>query len=93
MHDFLLQNAKALIAFLTALATWGGTALADDGISGVEWVGLTGPFIVALGVWLTTNAPTEQQLSELAAWKMSGSEATVLDDAIGLDDLDPPPTA
>lgn len=69
MNQFLRENAKAVVAFLTAFATWGVTSIADDGIGAAEWFGLTGPFIVALGVWMAENAPTAEQLEELEAWK------------------------
>jgi hypothetical protein len=69
MRQFMLENAKALIAWLTAFGTWGGTSLADDGIEAAEWFGLTGVFVTALAVWLTTNAPSDEQLKELAEWK------------------------
>lgn len=62
------ENAKALIAFLTALGTWGATASAD-GIQAQEWWGLCGVFIAGLAVWATTNAPSAGQLEELEAWK------------------------
>lgn len=48
--------AKALIASLTALGTWGGTALADDHVTGVEWFGLTGVVVAGLAVYATKNA-------------------------------------
>lgn len=62
------ENAKALIAFLTALGTWGATASAD-GIQAQEWWGLTGVFVAGLTVWAVSNAPSAEQLEELEAWK------------------------
>lgn len=62
------ENAKALIAFLTAFGTWGATA-APNGIDTAEWFGLTGPFVAGLTVWAVANAPSSDQLRELANWK------------------------
>jgi hypothetical protein len=45
---------KALAALLTAVSTWGGTALLDDGITGAEWFGLLGVLGAAL-VYATPN--------------------------------------
>lgn len=68
MH-VIKENAKALIALLTALGTWGATASAEEGISGQEWFGLCGVLVAGLAVWAVSNAPSEAQLEELAAWK------------------------
>lgn len=50
--------AKALIASLTALGTWGATAFADDGLTSVEAFGLCGVVVAGLIVWVTPNEPT-----------------------------------
>jgi hypothetical protein len=47
--------AEALIAALTALATWGGTAFADGHVNPVEWFGLCGVAVVAIGTWTVPN--------------------------------------
>lgn len=46
--------AKALIAFLTALGTWGATA-APDGYTQEELWGLCGVAVAGLAVWATPN--------------------------------------
>jgi 4-hydroxybenzoate polyprenyltransferase len=46
---------KAITAFLTALASWLGTALAENGIEEQEWVGLLGVLVVTLGVFAVPN--------------------------------------
>ncbi len=48
---------KALVATLTALGTWGATALADNGIDGVEAFGLCGVLVAGLLVWSVPNTP------------------------------------
>lgn len=62
------ENAKALIAFLTALGTWGATA-APDGIDSAELFGLCGVAVAGLTVWAVTNAPSAESLRQLSAWK------------------------
>lgn len=47
--------AKAIAAFFTSLGTWGGTALADGHIDGVEWFGLTGVVVATTLVFQVTN--------------------------------------
>lgn len=69
MKQFMLENAKAVIAFLTAFGTWGGTAVAENGIDAGEWFGLCGVAVTTIGVWLTTNTPSAEQLKALAKWK------------------------
>lgn len=76
MKQFLLENAKAIAATLTALGTWGTTALAvsEDGsasIEGAEWFGLCGVAVVGITTWLVTNAPSAHDLESLEAWKNS----------------------
>lgn len=51
-----MKAAKALIAFLTALGTWGATAFADNGLTAVEAFGLTGVIVAALLVYTVPNA-------------------------------------
>lgn len=49
---------KAVAALLAAVGTWGGTALANDGvIDGVEWFGLLGVLASALLVAGVPNDP------------------------------------
>lgn len=52
-----MTAAKAAIAFLTALGTWGGTALADGHVDGVEAFGLTGVLVATIAVYAVTNKP------------------------------------
>jgi hypothetical protein len=73
MKQFLLENAKAMVAALTVLGTWGATA-APGGITGAEWFGLTGVPVAFLVTWMATNAPTEGQLTRLAEWKLEAPE-------------------
>lgn len=49
--------AKAIVAALTALGTWGGTALADETIQGAEWFGLTGVAVAFFAVYAISNEP------------------------------------
>lgn len=48
--------AKAIVAFFTALGTWGSTALADGKLTGPEWFGLCGVAVITAGVWAVPNA-------------------------------------
>lgn len=48
---------KAIAAFFTALGTWGGTAMADGQIDGVEAFGLCGVIVATFAVWGVTNTP------------------------------------
>jgi len=50
------QIAKAVVAFFTALGTWGATALADGHLDPVEWFGLCGVIVVTAGVWAVPNS-------------------------------------
>lgn len=51
-----MKAAKALIAFLTALGTWGATAFADNGLTIVEAFGLTGVLVAGILVYTIPNA-------------------------------------
>lgn len=53
------QYAKAIAAFFTSLGTWGGTALADGHIDGVEAFGLCGVVVATLTVLQVTNTPPQ----------------------------------
>lgn len=53
-----MKAAKALIAFLTALGTWGATAFADNGLTAVEAFGLCGVVVAGLLVYTIPNADT-----------------------------------
>lgn len=63
--NVLLVYAKAVIGFLVALSavigTWATVALADNHVSGQEWVALIvaglGVIGTPLGIAITTNAP------------------------------------
>lgn len=48
---------KAIIASLTALGTWGTTAMADGQVDGVEAFGLCGVVVAGLAVWAGSNEP------------------------------------
>lgn len=48
--------AKSIIASLTALGTWGTTALSDGAVEAVEWFGLTGVIVAGLAVFAYPNA-------------------------------------
>ena len=50
---------KAIVAFLTALGTWGATALADDSVSAVEWFGIIGAVVAGLAVYQAKNKEGE----------------------------------
>lgn len=63
----LKENAKSVIASMTALSAWGTTAAAENGITGAEWFGLLGVPVAGLTVWAATNAPTEHELTDLGA--------------------------
>lgn len=47
--------AKAIVAAVGALSTWGIVALEDDLVTGVEWFGLLGALATAVGVYMITN--------------------------------------
>ena len=49
--------AKAIIAFLGALGTWGATAFADNGLNAVEAFGRCGVLVAAVTVWAVPNQP------------------------------------
>lgn len=53
--------AKAITAAVTALGTWGATALSDGKASPVELFGLCGVIVAGLSVWAVTNAPGYRQ--------------------------------
>lgn len=57
MKTSLGPVAKAIGAFLTSLAAWGGTALLDGVVSPVEWFGLVGVVAVTYSVWRLPNTP------------------------------------
>lgn len=57
--------AKAVIAFLSALGTWGATALASDGITGAEWFGLCGVVVAGLAVYAIPNQPADGEAGQV----------------------------
>lgn len=61
MKQQMQQVAKALVALLTALGTWGVTA-APDGYTQEELWGLCGVAVAAISVWAIPNrAPLSQE--------------------------------
>lgn len=56
----LARYRKTVAALLTLIATWGGTALIDGGVDGVEWFGLLGAFGAALVYGVPNDTPTGQ---------------------------------
>lgn len=54
----MLKYTKAIIAFFTALGTWGATALADGQLNAVEAFGLCGVVVAGLTVYSFPNADT-----------------------------------
>ena len=52
----MTRYAKSIIAFLTALGTWGVTA-APDGYSQIELWGLLGVLVAAAAVFQVPNTP------------------------------------
>lgn len=46
---------KAVVAFFTALGTWGATAFADNGVTAVELFGLCGVIVATAGVFQVKN--------------------------------------
>lgn len=56
----LKPYAKAIVGALVAGLTAYGTALADDKVTTVEWVGVAVATLAALGVvWAVPNKPAE----------------------------------
>lgn len=51
------QFSKAIVAFFTALGTWGVTAFADGHLTAVEAFGLCGVVVVTAGVFAVANTP------------------------------------
>jgi hypothetical protein len=63
---------KAVSAFFTALATWGGTVFADGDLTAPEWFGLCGVIVVTASVFITPNTqpvdkPYDPNISEREA--------------------------
>lgn len=61
------EIAKALVATITALGTWGATAAADGTYDQVELWGLCGVAVVGLGVWIVPNQTAIRSASK-PAW-------------------------
>lgn len=53
--------AKAIIAILGGVSSWGMTAAVDDAITQVELFGLLGVIATALGVYFYPNAPAPDE--------------------------------
>ena len=51
------RYAKAILAALLAISTWGTTAAVDGSFDAVEWFGLLGAVATAVGVYVTPNQP------------------------------------
>lgn len=49
------EIAKSIVAFLTALGTWGATAAADGQYTQEELWGLCGVVVVGLATWAVPN--------------------------------------
>lgn len=47
---------KAIVAFFTALGTWGATAFADGHLDAVEAFGLCGVVVATTLVWAVKNS-------------------------------------
>lgn len=47
--------AKAVVALLGAVGTWGVTAYEDNAVNGAEWFGLLLGLSTALGVYVVKN--------------------------------------
>lgn len=67
----MTRYSKCIIAFLTALGTWGYTALAadSDGVVSVtaqEWFGLCGVLVAAFSVFAVPNRPPEGEPADPA---------------------------
>lgn len=59
MSTWIKVHAKAIVAFIGAVGTWAGTALADGHISSAEWALLAAALATVGGVYQVTNAPSE----------------------------------
>lgn len=55
----MTRYSKAIIAFFTALGTWGSTGLADGQLTAVEAFGLCGVVVATFAVFQWPNAPLE----------------------------------
>jgi hypothetical protein len=55
----VMVYAKAIIATLTALGTWGATAFADNGLTTLEAFGLCGVVVAGLTVYAYPNGAPE----------------------------------
>lgn len=53
-----MTYAKAIVAAVSAVATWGVTAGSDGSFTTVEWFGLLGAVVTAVGVFATPNSTT-----------------------------------
>jgi len=52
-----MTAAKAVVALLLGGLTVLGTALADNHLTGEEWIGVAIAVVTALGVYVTPNRP------------------------------------
>lgn len=53
------RYAKAVLAALLAISTWGTTAAVDGSFDAVEWFGLLGAVATAVGVYVAPNQPPD----------------------------------
>lgn len=58
------RYAKAIVAFFTALGTWGATAFADGAVDGAEWFGLCGVAVATFGVFQIPNTPPAGEFAD-----------------------------
>lgn len=60
----MTRYAKAVAALLGTISTWGVTAIADEGINGIEWFGLLGALGTIAAVYGIPNTPPVGQASD-----------------------------
>lgn len=53
----MMAYAKAIVAFLFAAAALAASAVTDDVITNVEWIGIAIAGLTAGVVWITANVP------------------------------------
>lgn len=72
MESHMKQYAKAVVAFFTALGTWGVTA-APDGYSQAELWGLCGVVVATAAVFQVRNEDPAPQITTLTrSWPLDG---------------------
>lgn len=58
----MTRYAKAVLAALLAVSTWGATAAVDGTFDAVEWFGLLGAVATAAGTYLVPNTVEHPEL-------------------------------